>query len=88
MKLKLLKLAGAGIASALIVLPAAAQTSGDRPASSATPSGGNGQTYSTESRKEDRDWGWVGLLGLVGLAGLMRKQPDDTYRGSPKIRGT
>ena len=25
--------------------------------------------------REDRDWGWVGLLGLAGLAGLMRRDP-------------
>ena len=80
MKLKF-KLAAAAIASTFVALPTVAQTSGNQGGS---PTGGNatgsGQSYSTDSRNDSRDWGWIGLLGLVGLAGLRRKSHDDKYR--------
>jgi hypothetical protein len=28
-------------------------------------------------RRDDRNWGWIGLLGLAGLAGLMRRDRAD-----------
>jgi len=33
-----------------------------------------------DTRDDDFDWGWVGLLGLLGLAGLKRREEPRTYR--------
>lgn len=30
-----------------------------------------------DGRRDDRDWGWLGLVGLVGLAGLKRRGSHD-----------
>lgn len=55
------------------VLPAAAQNTGagTTAASGDTRTG----TVATSERRDDHDWGWIGLLGLAGLLGLRRK-PD------------
>ena len=33
-----------------------------------------------DTRDDDSDWGWVGLLGLIGLAGLMRRDESRAPR--------
>ena len=33
-----------------------------------------GTTYSDNTRDNDHDWGWIGLLGLAGLLGLKRRE--------------
>ncbi|MFB2917839.1 MULTISPECIES: WGxxGxxG family protein [Aerosakkonema] len=31
-----------------------------------------------ETRDDNNNWGWLGLLGLIGLANLFRKEPERT----------
>ena len=33
-----------------------------------------------ETRDDDFDWGWLGLVGLIGLAGLRRRDEPRAYR--------
>lgn len=71
-----------GVACAM---PAVAQTS---TGSTTTGAARAPTTVSTTDRREDRDWGWIGLLGLIGLAGLMRKKDTHedkrTFSTSPR----
>ena len=88
MKSKLLKVAGAALASALLALPAAGQSSGGTSGGTGSTgsAGTDTQTYSQPVQADNkRDWGWIGLLGLIGLAGMRRKHDDDGYRG--KVTG-
>jgi hypothetical protein len=48
--------------------------SGTGSGSSGTGSTDTGTTYSDNTRDNDHDWGWVGLLGLAGLMGLKRRE--------------
>lgn len=64
------KTIGAGIlALSLAVmpatLPAAAQENQNRPTIDTTPF--------QETRNDNNNWGWLGLIGLIGLANLLRK---------------
>ena len=38
-------------------------------------------TANVETRDDDMDYGWVGLLGLLGLMGLKRKREVNTTSG-------
>jgi MYXO-CTERM domain-containing protein len=46
-----------------------------------------GTTYE-DTRDDDTDWGWIGLLGLAGLLGLRRREPvhRDTRTTAPVAR--
>lgn len=72
---KLNQIAGACTASVLLAaaIPAFAQ-------SSTTPrdtKANDARTYTTDTRKEDNNWGWLGLLGLAGLMGLKGRAHHD-----------
>lgn len=59
-------------------LPASAQTNN-------TTIDRTGPTVDTtpfqETRDDNNNWGWLGLLGLIGLANLFRKdEPKTVYR--------
>ncbi|CAD5982548.1 hypothetical protein PCC9214_05000 [Planktothrix tepida] len=55
-------------------LPAHAQTNPNSPTVDTTPF--------QETRDDNNNWGWLGLLGLIGLANLFRqpKTHHETYR--------
>lgn len=74
------KIVGAGIlALSLAVvpatLPAAAQNNSNAPALDTTPF--------QETKDDNNNWGWLGLVGLIGLANLFRKPKSQTVYREP-----
>ncbi len=90
---KLSAIAGAGLLAASLAvmplsLPVLAQ---DAPTTTQTSPESNAPTIDTtpfqETKNDNNNWGWLGLLGLIGLANLLRKpktvdysEPDTTNR--------
>jgi hypothetical protein len=63
------RLCAAALLTAVIAGPAVAQTTTTTP-----PSTTAARPVPVDDRRDDFDWGWLGLLGLAGLAPLfMRK---------------
>jgi hypothetical protein len=60
-----------------IALPAAAQTDTNRPTLDTTPF--------QETRDDNNNWGWLGLIGLIGLANLFRKPRSRTVYQDPNV---
>lgn len=76
------KILGASVlAFSLVVLPtafpAAAQTDTNRPTLDTTPF--------QETRDDNNNWGWLGLIGLIGLANLFRQPKSRTVHQDPNV---
>lgn len=78
---KLSKVVGASIVAATLAvmplsLPASAQTDSAPTTTQISPES-NAPTIDTtpfqETRNDNNNWGWLGLLGLIGLANFLRK---------------
>lgn len=78
---KLSKVIGASIVAATLAvmplsMPASAQTD-TAPTTTQTSPESNAPTIDTtpfqETRNDNNNWGWLGLLGLIGLANFLRK---------------
>lgn len=72
--------AGTLVAAFCAVGPALAQDG-----NGGTDGAGRQTTVTTDDRRNDTNYSWLGLLGLAGLAGLRRPAPqvvhhDDTIR--------
>ncbi len=75
------KIAGASVLALSLTilpstLPASAQTNPNR-----NPNvDRSGPTVDTtpfqETKDDNNNWGWLGLIGLIGLANLFRKEPE------------
>ena len=80
------KVAVAAVLGLACAMPAIGQSSqGQQDKSSAqgqNASGGQTTDLNANRGREDRDWGWIGLLGLAGLLGLRRRDRDDY--GTPR----
>lgn len=61
---------GLSMAILPLTLPVKAQVT-DSPRTDTAP------RTTTQSDRNDFDWGWLGLIGLLGLAGLAGKKRDD-----------
>lgn len=77
------KVVGAGVLSLSLAivplaLPASAQTSSPE---------SNAPTMDTtpfqETKDDNNNWGWLGLLGLIGLANLFRKPKEPVVYQDP-----
>ena len=82
------KMAGAGILALSLTflpsaLPASAQTNtttNTNPTLDTTPF--------QETKDDNNNWGWLGLIGLIGLANLFRKHEETTVRRDVDGTGT
>ena len=47
-------------------------------------------TDNVDYRRNDFDWGWLGLIGLLGLAGLAgrKNRPTTTYKDADDVTTT
>ncbi|AFY30543.1 WGxxGxxG family protein [Calothrix sp. PCC 7507] len=54
-----------------LTLPVQAQVTTTSPRTDVAP------RTTTYDRRDDFDWGWLGLIGLLGLAGLTGRRRDD-----------
>lgn len=87
---KLSKVVGASIVAATLAvmplsLPASAQT--DTAPTTQTSPESNAPTIDTtplqETRNDNNNWGWLGLLGLIGLANFLRKPKHTVAYSDP-----
>ncbi|MCL1471762.1 WGxxGxxG family protein [Argonema antarcticum] len=74
---KLSKIAGASVLALSLTilpstLPAAAQNNPNIDRSGPTVD----TTPFQETKDDNNNWGWLGLIGLIGLANLFRKEPE------------
>lgn len=71
------------LATVPLSLPASAQQSSPE---------SNSPTLDTtpfqETKNDNNNWGWLGLLGLIGLANLFRKSKEPTAYSDPNASGT
>ncbi len=77
-RFNLSKVVGASVLSlSLAILPLSL------PASAQTSTESNQPTIDTtpfqETRDDNNNWGWLGLIGLIGLANLFRKPKETTH---------
>lgn len=88
---KLTKVVGASVVAASLAvmplsLPASAQTD-TAPTTTQTSPESNAPTVDTtpfqETRNDNNNWGWLGLLGLIGLANFFRKPKHTTVYADP-----
>lgn len=90
---KLSKVVGASVVAASLAvmplsLPASAQTdtAPGAPTTQISPES-NAPTIDTtpfqETRNDNNNWGWLGLLGLIGLANLFRKPKQTVAYSDP-----
>ena len=86
------KIAGASLlALSLSLLPSQLPASAQN--NNTTTTDNNKPTLDTtpfqETKNDNNNWGWLGLLGLIGLANLFRKDEHHTHRHeSDTVSGT
>ncbi|MCL1467600.1 WGxxGxxG family protein [Argonema galeatum] len=73
------KIAGASVLALSLTilpstLPAAAQNNSNPNVDRSGPTVDT--TPFQETKDDNNNWGWLGLIGLVGLANLFRKEPE------------
>ncbi len=98
MSSKLSKIAGASvIAASLAVMPLSLPVSAQNadptaPTTTQTSPESNSPTIDTtpfqETRDDNNNWGWLGLLGLIGLANLFRKPKTVAYEDPSTVNRT
>ncbi len=83
---KLSKFAGVSVlAVSLAVMPLSLPVSAQdaAPTTTQTSPESNAPTFDTtpfqETKNDNNNWGWLGLLGLIGLANLFRKPKTVAY---------
>ncbi len=98
MNSKLSKIAGASvIAASLAVMPLSLPVSAQNadpnaPTTTQTSPESNAPTFDTtpfqETKDDNNNWGWLGLLGLIGLANLFRKPKTTAYSDPSTVNRT
>ena len=97
MNFKLTKIAGASVIAASLALmplslPASAQTDNTAPTTTQTSPESNAPVLDTtpfqETKNDNNNWGWLGLLGLIGLANLFRKPKTVAYTDPGTVNST
>lgn len=97
MNSKLTKIAGASVIAASLALmplslPASAQTDTTAPTTTQTSPESNAPVFDTtpfqETKNDNNNWGWLGLLGLIGLANLFRKPKTVAYSDPGTVNST
>lgn len=77
------QLAAAGIAAALVLVPASAVMADEVDTLAASSVSATAETTSSDDGGDEGLWGLAGLLGLLGLAGLKRRNdPYDRNTGA------
>ena len=93
---KLSAIAGASVIAASLAvmplsLPVSAQTDSTAPTTQTSPES-NAPTIDTtpfqETKNDNNNWGWLGLLGLIGLANLFRKPKTVAYDDPTTVNRT
>lgn len=94
---KLSAIAGASVLAASLAvmplsLPVSAQTDSTAPTTTQTSPESNAPTIDTtpfqETKNDNNNWGWLGLLGLIGLANLFRKPKTVAYDDPSTVNRT
>jgi hypothetical protein len=97
MNSKLSKIVGASVVAASLAvmplsLPVSAQTDSTAPTTTQTSPESNAPTFDTtpfqETKDDNNNWGWLGLLGLIGLANLFRKPKTVAYSDPNTVSST
>lgn len=98
MSSKLTKIAGASvIAASLAVMPLSLPVSAQNadpnaPTTTQTSPESNAPTLDTtpfqETKNDNNNWGWLGLLGLIGLANLFRQPKTVAYSDPGTVNST
>lgn len=95
---KLSAIAGAGVLAASLAvmplsLPVLAQDASPSTTTTQTsPESNNSPVLDTtpfqETKNDNNNWGWLGLLGLIGLANLFRKPKTVAYDDASTVNRT
>ena len=98
MNSKFTKIAGASVMAASLALmplslPVSAQNADpNAPTTIQTSPESNAPTLDTtpfqETKDDNNNWGWLGLLGLIGLANLFRKPKTVDYSDPGTVNST
>lgn len=73
------------LATVPLSLPASAQSSPDVQTSPESNAPTVDTTPFQETKGDNNNWGWLGLLGLIGLANLFRKSKHSEGSSDPNM---